>query len=51
MDTTVDALKNLYVALGGTASDVANITLIPDMVNAIAAQVSANNANEEENET
>lgn len=36
MDTTVDALKVLYVALGGTASDVANITLIPDMINAIA---------------
>lgn len=36
MDTTVDALKNLYVALGGTADDVANITLIPDMINALA---------------
>lgn len=36
MDTTVDALKALYVALGGTASNVANITLIPDMINAIA---------------
>lgn len=36
MDTTVVALKNLYVALGGTASDVADITLIPDMINAIA---------------
>jgi hypothetical protein len=36
MDTTVDALKALYVALGGTAADVANITLIPDMINAIA---------------
>jgi len=36
MDTTVDALKNLYVALGGTAADVANITLIPDMINALA---------------
>ena len=36
MDLTVDALKNLYVALGGTASDVADITLIPDMINAIA---------------
>lgn len=36
MDTTIDALKNLYVALGGTASDVANITIIPDMINAIA---------------
>lgn len=36
MDTTVDALKNLYVALGGEAEAVANITLIPDMINAIA---------------
>lgn len=36
MDTTVDALKALYVALGGTASDVADVILIPDMINAIA---------------
>lgn len=36
MDTTIDALKNLYVALGGTAADVADITIIPDMINAIA---------------
>ncbi len=36
MDNTVEALKNLYLALGGTADDVANITLIPDMINAIA---------------
>lgn len=36
MDTTVNALKNLYVALGGDADDVANINLIPDMINAIA---------------
>lgn len=36
MDRTVDALKNLYDALGGTAADVADITLIPDMINAIA---------------
>ena len=39
MNQTVDALKALYVALGGNAADVANITLIPDMVNAIAALV------------
>ncbi|WP_405345224.1 hypothetical protein [Ruminococcus sp.] len=39
MNQTVDALKALYVALGGTAADVANITLIPDVVNAIAAFV------------
>lgn len=36
MNTTVEALKNLYVALGGSADDVANITLIPDMINALA---------------
>lgn len=39
MNQTVDALKALYAALGGTADDVADITLIPDMVNAIAALV------------
>ena len=38
MDTTIIALQNLYVALGGTASDVADIVLIPDMINAIATQ-------------
>lgn len=38
MDKTIDALKNLYVALGGTAADVANITIIPEMINAIATQ-------------
>lgn len=37
MDNTIDALKNLYVALGGTASDVADIVIIPDMINAIAS--------------
>lgn len=42
MDNTIDALKNLYVALGGTASDVADLMLIPDMINAIAEQVAAN---------
>lgn len=44
MDNTITALQNLYVALGGTASDVANITIIPDMINAIATQVAANQA-------
>ena len=32
----VDALKTLYVALGGDADDVADITKIPDMIEAIA---------------
>lgn len=39
MDTTIDALKNLYVALGGTASTVVDVTLIPDMINAIASLI------------
>lgn len=38
MDNTIVALQNLYVALGGSASDVENITVIPDMINAIATQ-------------
>lgn len=46
MDTTVKALQNLYVALGGTAADVENLSTIPDMVNAIATQVAANAAAE-----
>lgn len=41
MDNTIIALQNLYVALGGTASDVAEITIIPDMINAIATLVSS----------
>lgn len=36
MDNTITALKNLYVALGGNAADVANKVTIPDMINAIA---------------
>lgn len=41
MDNTIDALKNLYVALGGTAATVADIVIIPDMINAIAALVTS----------
>jgi hypothetical protein len=36
MTTTIQALKSLYVALGGTASDVSGLVTIPDMINAIA---------------
>ena len=36
MDSAVKALKNLYVALGGDADDVANISRIPDMIEAVA---------------
>lgn len=38
MDNTIQALQNLYVALGGNAADVADIVIIPDMINAIATQ-------------
>lgn len=34
--TTINALKNLYKALGGDLDDVENVTIIPDMINAIA---------------
>lgn len=34
--TTVEALKNLYVAQGGSYEDVAELSLIPDVINAIA---------------
>lgn len=36
MTQTVDALKALYVALGGSAEDVADVNLIPDMIIEIA---------------
>lgn len=36
MVNTITALKKLYVALGGTAKDVENISLIADMISAIA---------------
>lgn len=36
MGNTVEELKGLYVALGGTAEDVADIVFIPDMIHAIS---------------
>lgn len=36
MDTNIDALKNLYVALGGNIEDVEGVNTTPDMINAIA---------------
>lgn len=41
MDNTITALKNLYVALGGDADNVTDVTLIPDMINVIAAYISS----------
>lgn len=34
--TTVETLKNVYVALGGDADDVADLVLIPDVLGKIA---------------
>ena len=36
MPTTVNELKALYVHLGGVADDVADVTLIPQMIAAIS---------------
>ena len=38
MDNTLDALRGLFVALGGDADAVANLVIIPDLINAIATQ-------------
>ena len=41
MDKTIDALRNLYVALGGDLDDVSDLVIIPDMINAIAALIAS----------
>lgn len=41
MDNTIVALQNLYVALGGEAADVAELNIIPDMINAIAELIAS----------
>lgn len=46
MNLTVEALKELYIALGGNVTNVADITLIPDMITAIAAFISDGGAAE-----
>jgi hypothetical protein len=46
MTQTVDALKALYVALGGSAEDVADVNLIPDMIIAIATVAATATASE-----
>ena len=46
MKQTVESLKGLYVALGGSADDVKNVTLIPDMIDKITAVVPAAIASE-----
>lgn len=39
MDTNVTALKALYVALGGSAATVVNISTIAEMISAIASVI------------
>lgn len=46
MRQIVAALKAIYVALGGSADDVANMTLTADVLNAIATQAAAATAPE-----
>ena len=41
MDNTLDALRHLYVAMGGDADDVENLVIIPDLINAIATLISS----------
>lgn len=36
MKTIPEALKDLYVAMGGDAEDVANLTVTPDVIEALA---------------
>ena len=44
--TNVEALKALYVALGGTAADVENLSTSADVINAIATHVASGGAAE-----
>lgn len=37
MNTTIDALKALYVQMGGSLETVADVTIIPDMIAALTA--------------
>ena len=39
-NNTIGALKAIYTALGGNSSTVATVTTIPDMLTAIATQIS-----------
>jgi hypothetical protein len=57
MDTTIKALQNLYVAMGGELTDtyesicdgskVSDYVIIPDMINAIAELKKAEALNDE----
>lgn len=42
MEKNVEALKSVYVALGGELADVANMNLSCDVISAIAVQITEN---------
>ena len=46
--TTVEALKSLYTAMGGSLEDVTNINTNPDMINALCDVASGGNPNSKE---
>ena len=46
MNLTVEALKELYIALGGDATKFVDTMLIPDMIKEIAAYISEGGAAE-----
>ena len=48
MNMTVNALKNVYAAMGGNLDDVKNVATIPEMINAITTLVDGNDATFEE---
>lgn len=39
MTSNIDALKEVFVALGGDAADVANMTVNAEVIHAIALQI------------
>lgn len=41
--TTVEALKELYVALGGESRDIADLVVIPEVILAISVLVADRN--------
>lgn len=44
MTNTVEALKALYLALGGSEDTVADMVIIPEVIGAIATLISAGGA-------
>ena len=41
MNNTLDALRNLYVALGGDADNVEALVITPELIDAVATLISA----------